>query len=277
VGTILVQIPGRREVVVTVLAPGQNTKDGAARHLRVSAGRLGQSLRVVSRGLLQEWPRRRRVRGTPWRRGVAARRDESPRMSVRARASRADWRVRVVRDRDVQDLPRTGSVHAVPGELERGGGCARAGELHLRPRVHGLPTGGCAACAAGKHKTASGPAPCADCPADTYDEGGGAVSPAACLACQGNSNTASLAGRSEETACVCNAGFYRVAGRCTVCARNRHCPGGDQIFDFPAHSQGGRGLTLAVQCACDAGYYRNATRCLACALDNWCIADAMMP
>ena len=172
---------------------------------------------------------------------------------------------------------RQGPCTPCPANSSSVAGAAALKSCTCEPGFSDFRPGGCLAFAAGKHKAASGPAPCADCPEDTYDEGGGAASPAACLVCQGNSSTAAQTGRSAETACVCDAGFYQVAGWCSVCARDRYCPGGGQIFDCPSHSQGGSGMTLEAQCVCDSGYYRNATRCLACAPDHWCDADAMTP
>ena len=55
----------------------------------------------------------------------------------------------------------------------------------------------------GKHKSAAGPAACADCPSGTYSPTSAAAASNACLACP--SDSSSPAGSAAAAACACNA------------------------------------------------------------------------
>ena len=95
----------------------------------------------------------------------------------------------------------------------------------------------------------------------------GALGDAVCTLCLANfhctlsissscpSNSVSPAGSSSDTACVCNSGYYRLAGpvSCATCPPNSYCKGGQQI-GCPSNTNSAGGSSLAIHCRCNAGF-----------------------
>ena len=84
------------------------------------------------------------------------------------------------------------------------------------------PNGGpCTMCQAGKYKNTSGDVQCTDCAIDQYSNAIGATSYSACQYC--TSNSMAPAGSDQETACVCNAGWFGVNNTgCSKCPANTY-------------------------------------------------------
>lgn len=131
----------------------------------------------------------------------------------------------------------------------------------------------CVQCAAGTFKAAPGPAACEACPADTYSAVLRLADPAGCTHCQANSSTGTQTGRTESSACECDAGFYMSSNACTLCTQNYYCPGGHLIYKCTEHAHGAAGLSAAAACVCDDGYYRSGATCTACPANSFCAAD----
>ena len=104
-------------------------------------------------------------------------------------------------------------------------------------------------CIAGFH---GGAGNCSACPVNTFCEANSAV-PAPC---PGNSTTFGQATRTNVTACVCLAGFYRdeEAGQdvCRVCGRDSFCFG-DRQLACPANSSAPPGADSVQDCICEDG------------------------
>lgn len=109
----------------------------------------------------------------------------------------------------------TKAKHGGGGKLDRWGGVSVAGclcECGYVPNGSAGPLP-CLACEAGLHKPAWGTASCQSCGIGTYS----APAACACLDCPSNSTTASTA--SEQSDCLCNAGYTGPSGgTCEACS-----------------------------------------------------------
>jgi len=105
-------------------------------------------------------------------------------------------------------------------------------------------------CVAGFH---GGAGNCSACPANTFCAANSAV-PAQCPA---NSTTLGQATRTNVTACVCLAGFYRINAtgvvECRVCERGSFCFN-ERLMACPANSSAPPAADSVDDCTCDDGF-----------------------
>ena len=90
----------------------------------------------------------------------------------------------------------------------------------------GANGGMCAACDAGKYKTAAGSAGCTSCAAGKYLSSTGATAAGACVPCPVNAQPATA---SAATSCLCNAGFLLQAGVCGACPKGTYKATADNV------------------------------------------------
>jgi hypothetical protein len=146
------------------------------------------------------------------------------------------------------------------------------------------------ACVAGSYKTLAGPAPCDNCPADTFSTTVGKQT-AGCEACGPQSQ--SLAGSDEATDCRCNVGYSGLdGGTCAMCGTGRYksAVGSARCLDCEenrfqpllaqtsvaacqlcgANSLSARGNSLQAGCQCAPGYTGpNGGTCEACYMGEY--------
>ena len=127
----------------------------------------------------------------------------------------------------------------------------------------------CLLCVAGKYKLVLGDAACVECASGTYAVLVGATTASVCSACPTNSS--SLTGSSELTACACNAGSTGPdGGTCVLCAAGTHkaLPGSAECTAcVPGkHSSIAGALTNSTCGACVADTYSwgGTVNCSAC-------------